>query len=44
MRTNTNVDGVNLGEAFPVRVRVAVELFKFMLDMYFILISQVDLL
>lgn len=37
-RTKTNVDGVNFGEAFPVNVRVAVELFKLIFEMYLILI------
>ncbi len=35
-KTKMNVDGVNLGEAFPVRVNVAVELFRFTFEMYFI--------
>jgi hypothetical protein len=42
--TKIKVDGVNFGEALPVSVRVAVELFKLMFEMYLILISRVDLL
>ena len=38
LRTNTNVEGVNFGDAFPVKVRVAVELFRLMFEMYLILI------
>ncbi len=39
-----NVDGLNLAEALPVKVRVALALFKLMFEMYFILTSWVDLL
>ena len=42
--TKIKVEGVNLGEALPVNVKVAVELFKLMFDMYLIFIYRVDLL
>lgn len=38
------VDGVNFGEALPVKVSVALELFKLILETYLILTSWDDLL
>jgi hypothetical protein len=43
-KTNIKVLGVNLADAFPVRVNVAVQLFKLIFEMYLILTSWVDLL
>ncbi len=43
-KTNMKVLGVNLADAFPVRVNVADKLFKLIFEIYLILTSWVDLL